>query len=133
MVGCEFVESNVTAAIFGKDGADPLIADAVFAGDVFIKNNDPNPHKKTEFISAYDIQEGIQVKSVTELENFVKKFNANHQIWDLANSITISKSQLDNVRRAVSGIYAMQMTRNVHDIFVEPVFILELKKFLEML
>ncbi len=123
----------IADAIFGEAGADPLIADSVFAGDAFIKNNDPNPHPKTEFISAYDIKKGIQIKSVNELENFVEKFNANHQIWDLSSSITISKSQIDNVRRAVSGIYAMQMTRNVHDIFVEPVFILELKKFLEML
>lgn len=122
--------------IFGKEGADPLIADSVFAGDSFLLYGDARSHNKTEFISAYDIQKGLQINTVDELKVFAQRFNDNHFIWDNAHGINIDDLQLNNVRLAVLGEYAKQQQRGrvaAKEIFVEPIFILELKKFMEML
>ena len=126
-----FDAHKIARELFGDKGDDLLIADSVFAGDNFILSN--KTHQKTEFISAYDIKDGIRIQNVNELQNFVKKFNANQYIWGRKYRIKISDEQLARISRAILGVYSQQVGRDVNDIFVEPVFILELKKFMEML
>lgn len=123
---------TIANALFGDDGADPLIASSLFAGDAFISED--TEHKKTDFISAYDINKGVKLERVDELNEFLTKFNdRHHQIRADGNRISIDDDQQANVSRAVSGVYANQIGLPEQDIFVEPVFILELKKFVEML
>ena len=123
---------TIADALFGDDGADSLIASSLFAGDAFISKN--IEHKKTDFISAYDINKGVKVNRVDELNNFLAKFNdRHHQIRADGNRISIDEDQQSDVSRSVSGVYANQIGIPENDIFVEPVFILELKKFVEML
>ena len=53
-----FNPTQIAQSLFGEEnGANVLIANSVFAGDSFKKNNEK--HSKTEFISAYDVSEGI--------------------------------------------------------------------------
>ena len=132
--GATFFDPDAIAeALHGEDGKnDPLIADSVFAGDTFILNY--KPHDKTNFISAYDIgKNGISIELADELKNLAQKFNSNRAIWDRGNPIDASESILANVSLAVYGFYASQFGQKPEDISVEPVFILELKKFMEML
>ena len=127
-----FDPHQIAVSLFGANGHDPLIANSVFAGDVFVLGNEVR--KKSEFISAYDIQQGVRIRDVNELKTFTEKFNANYNdIWRDSQRIEISDNQMAGVSRAVLGVYANQMGRPPRDIFVEPVFILELKKFMEML
>lgn len=115
---------QIAKDIFGeKKGKDPLIANSVLAGDNFRVGD--QPFKKTEFISAYEISKGIWISNVNELRTFTEKFNENTNIW--AQRINISDQQFARVTRTVQGAYASQVTRNPANIFVEPVFILEMK------
>ena len=128
-----FDAHQIAVALFGQDGGDPLIANSLFAGGAFISDNEF--HKRfPEFISAYDIQQGLGIENVNELKTFTKKFNANyHTTWRDSHIINISDDQLAGISLAVLGVYANQVGCLPQDIFVEPVFILELKKFMEML
>lgn len=116
--------------LFGEEeGQDLLIANSVFAGDDFIIKGEPR--KKTEFISAYDIKEGIRIKKVDELRSFTEKFNKNQYIW--GGKIDISDRQFARVAKTVQGSYAQQVGNDPQNIFVEPVFILELKGIMALL
>lgn len=119
-----FNQHQIAMDIFGeKKGKDPLIASSVFAGDNFIVGDQLS--KKTEFISAYEIAKGVSIRNVDELRTFTKKFNESPNIW--AQRINISDQQFARVTRTVQGAYASQVARDSQDIFVEPVFILEMK------
>ena len=117
-------QRQIATDIFGEEkGRDPLIANSVFAGDNFIVGSQLS--KKTEFISAYEIAEGVSIRNVDELRTFTTKFNESPNIW--AQRINISDQQFARVTRTVQGAYASQVARDPQDIFVEPVFILEMK------
>ncbi|MBR3723634.1 MAG: hypothetical protein IKN12_12880, partial [Selenomonadaceae bacterium] len=116
--------------LFGKKaGQDLIIANSVFSGDKFILEG--NPMEKTDFISAYDIEKGIGVTNVDELRAFAEAFNENQYVW--GQKINISNSQYAGVTKAVEGTYAQQVGMNPNDIFVEPVFILALKGYMDMI
>ena len=116
--------------LFGEEsGKDLLIANSVFAGDDFIIQGESR--KKMEFISAYDVQKGISIRKANELRAFTKLFNENQYIW--GDSIEINDQQFAKVARAVQGAYGQQVAiKDPKKIFVEPVFILEMKGFMEM-
>lgn len=119
-------------AIFGENlGNDPLMASAVLAGDKF-KAQDKE-HPKTDFISAYDISRGIRIDRIDELGIFTEKFNASPYIWSKKQRIKIDQSQLARVYKKVKGAYTDRKGHDPDEIFVEPIFILELKKFMEIL
>lgn len=122
-------QRQIATDIFGEEkGRDPLIANSVFAGDNFIVGSQlskKTEFKKTEFISAYEIAEGVSIRNVDELRTFTTKFNKSPNIW--AQGINISDQQFARVTRTVQGAYASQVARAPQDIFVEPVFILEMK------
>ena len=128
----DFFDADAIALkIHGSNGTDPIIADSVFAGDNFIFND--KEQDKTGFISAYEIKKGISIESAKELKILADKFNSHRCIWDRGNRIDTSNDILANVALAVYGFYAQQFGIGAANISVEPVFILELKKFLEML
>lgn len=119
-----FNQHQIAIDLFGENrGRDPLIANSVFAGDNFIIGDKLS--KKTEFISAYEIAEGIRIRNVDELRAFTEKFNKSPNIWD--QRINISDQQFAKITKTVQGAYANQVGRAPQDIFVEPVFILEMK------
>ena len=132
-----FDKDTIAMEMFGKDGADQLIANSVFAGDAFFlgKKSEDNLHHKTEYISARDIKKGVSLANpeAMELCLFADKFKACHPVWNERNPLTMSDGQLSNVAKQVRGIFISQMKKSALDIFVEPIFILELKKFMEML
>lgn len=130
-----FDKDAIAEAMFGKEGIDLLIANSVFAGDAFYlgRRSEDNLHQKTEYISAKDIKgDGVSLAGL-ELSSFVNKFNACRYIWNPRNPLTITDAQLKDVKRKVDGIFITQRKQIVMDIFVEPIFILELKKYMEML
>lgn len=130
-----FDENKIAKELFGIKGKDLLIANSMFAGDAFFL-----PHEgvwelkeKTEFISAYEISEGIRLQNVKELQRFAEVFNENSHIWGADQPISFSDKELAKVAKAVLGSYAAQTGCKPTGISVEPIFILELKKFMEML
>lgn len=114
--------------LFGKQ-YDPQIANAVYAGAQYTK--DGKQEAGGTFISAEDIQKGLNVTSVDELKDFIKVFNGNNHTW--ANGIKISADQLQRVQKNVNGYYVAEKGKPIKKIFVEPVFIMELKKAMEVL
>lgn len=122
-------QRQIAMDVFGEaKGRDPLISNSVLAGDNFIAGS--QLFKKTEFISAYEIAEGISIKDVNELRTFTKKFNESPNIW--AQRININDQQFARVTKTVQGFYASQVARDPQDIFVEPVFILEMKGIMSL-
>ncbi len=127
--GSFFNALQIAQDLFGRaNGQDVLIANSVFAGDDFAVNDEPR--KKSEFISAYDIEEGISIQNVGEFRAFTNKFNANQYIW--GEHIDINNRDFARVLRSVQGAYSAQRGNDPHKIFVEPIFILELKGFMEL-
>ena len=64
--------------LFGKDkGRDILIANSMFAGDKFILKGET--HENTDFISAYDVADGIHVKKIDELKSFIRDFKSGNR------------------------------------------------------
>lgn len=128
-----FDEPQIAEKLFGKNGKDPLVANAVFAGENFLLQNEPK--EKTEFISAYDVQKGISIqpRQKLELQNFAEIFNDNPFVWNKANPVRMDNGKVANLGKIILGQYAAQKGQKLSNIFVEPMFILELKKFLEMI
>ncbi len=123
-----FNEEELMEKLFGKQ-YDPQIANAVYAGAQYTK--DGKQEAGGTFISAEDIQKGLNVTSVDELKDFIKVFNGNNHTW--ANGIKISADQLQRVQKNVNGYYVAEKGKPIKKIFVEPVFIMELKKAMEVL
>ena len=127
--GTFFNALKIAQDLFGAvDGKDVLIANSVFAGDDFAVQGELR--KKAEFISAYDIEEGISIQNVGEFRAFTRKFNANQFIW--GEHIDINNRDFAKVLKSVQGAYSAQRGNDPHKIFVEPIFILELKGFMEL-
>lgn len=123
-----FDATKIATDLFGDDGLDPLIANSMFAGDKFV--SEEKKHEKLTFISAYHISKGVDIDSADELAAFADKFNSKkHTIW--GKKILIDTSVLTNTAFAVDNVFLNQTGLDPDDIFVEPIFILELKKFLE--
>lgn len=124
-----FDADAIASSLFGTDGQDPLIANSVLAGDAFT-TFEGQQRSKTDFISAYDIVRGISVEHANELRAFTNAFNQNRYIW---NRVIISDEEFEHVAQIVDGDYSRHVSDDpgsAQNIFVEPVFILELKGFL---
>lgn len=121
-------ELHQARSLFGeKQGKDLLIANSMFAGDEYILQGET--HSKKDFISAYDVADGIRIKKVDELRSFTEKFNENQHIW--GEKISISDRQFADAGRFIQGVYAQETGNKPQKIFVEPVFILGLKGLLK--
>ncbi len=117
-------------------------SDALFAGAEFSMNN--QQFSATSFISAEDISQGVSVKSAEEFGNFLDMFNQSPDLWADGliydgnslrekRSAKIKQNMLRDISRQAYGFYLDQIGQPVGNIFVEPVFIVELKRCLEML
>ena len=123
-----FDAAKIATDLFGDDGLDPLIANSMYAGDKFACEE--KSHEKSTFISAYHVSKGVGIDSADELAVFAEKFNnKKHTIW--GKKMGIDTNALTNTALAVDNIFLGQTGVDPDDIFVEPIFILELKKFLE--
>lgn len=116
--------------------------DALFAGAEFSMNN--QRLHATSFISAEDISQGISVNSAEEFGKFIDLFNNSPDLWADGliyqgsslrekKSAKVKQSMLRDIARQADGFYVDQIGQPVGNIFVEPVFIVELKRCLEML
>ena len=125
--GAFFNQQKIAADLFEGAGKDLLIANSVFAGDAFTLRDGSSP-KTDSFISAYDVSTGIKIDKIGELRNFMKQFNNSANIW--GGQISISNQEFTTIGKKVQGAYAHQTGNKPENIFVEPIFILELKNFL---
>ncbi|MBR1420573.1 MAG: hypothetical protein IJ575_05920 [Selenomonadaceae bacterium] len=120
-------DERQSAMLFGSN-ADFYTANSVLAGESCVVGK-----KKVEpddFISAREISEGIVAsKSLTNFDAFVKAFNADRSIW--FDGIIFDEESRIELYRRVNGYYISERGKDLKQIFVEPIFILTLKKFLE--
>ncbi len=124
-----FDEALQTETLFGEKGRDEFIAASQFAGDIYVVQGET--HEANEFISAYDIAKGIEVENVAALQAFIDKFNENRHIW--FEGIEMDEGRYQEVARKVRSYYVNQMGLEPKKVFVEPVFIMEMKECMEML
>ena len=124
-----FDEKRQREELFGEEGKDEYIATAQLAGDTFaVKGED---HKDTDFISAYDIVKGVEVENARAMEKFLTMFKENQHIW--FEGFCPDESQYHDLASKVKSHYVEQLGMDPKKVFVEPVFILEMKKYMEML
>ena len=86
---------------------------------------------KETFISAYDITKGINVEQLTELDAFMEAFNKDNHIW--GEGIDLTEDLKHDILKRVNSYYVAEKDKDIKKIFVEPVFIIGLKKTMEML
>ena len=122
-----FNERKQTQALFGEGKLDEYIAASVCAGDAYAK--DGVPQAPTSFISAYDISDGLQVTELPVLRRFLETFDANHHIWGEGTSL--ADDMLADIEKRVSSYYVAEKGKDIKKIYVEPVFVMGLKKMME--
>lgn len=124
-----FDEGRQTEELFGEVGRDEFIAASQISGDTYAVKGESR--KALDFMSAYDIAKGIEVENVAALEKFLEEFNQNRYIW--SEGIKFDEGKLHDIARHVKSHYVNQLGLEPKKVFVEPVFILEMKECMEML
>ena len=113
------------AEIFGER----FSLNSLFAGAEFSKGEES--FSAEDFITAQDISEGINITSLDEFSNFVRKFNEFKKgLW--SNGISFDEDMAEEIIYQAEGSYVENKDCAPDEIFVEPVFIAELKNFMEM-
>lgn len=124
-----FDEEAMQKELFGNT-EDEYILSSVLAGSDF-KLKDVEKSEE-DFISARDIAKGIKVDKVDDLTAFVDTFNSSRKsVW--LNGIKLTDQQKDEVKKRVTSYYVGEIGKDIKEIHVEPVFIVILKKMMEML
>lgn len=123
-----FNEERQLTSLFG-DKLDEYMAGAMLAGNEYSFSGEEK--SGNEFISAKDISQGITVESLDEVKQFIDCFNEDKNIW--FDGLDISDDQLDTLRKKVNSFYVNEIGREPKQIVVEPVFIVAMKKLMEML
>ena len=124
-----FNEEKMYQKIFGET-EDEYVLNSVLSGAGF-KISDTVKSDR-DFVSAKDISAGIAIDDVNELDNFVKTFNENRKsIW--LNGIKIDDVQRNEIKKRINSYYVSEKGKKVKEIHVEPIFIIGLKKLMEML
>ena len=124
-----FDEERQIEALFGKAGEDEFIAASQLSGDSFSVKGEA--HGSHDFMSAYDIAQGVEVEQVGSLEKFLEEFNKNRHIW--FEGVNLDEDKYHDIARRVKSHYVSQLGMEPKKVFVEPVFILEMKECMEML
>ena len=124
-----FDEERQVEDLFGEDGRDEYIAASQLAGDTFAVKGETRNNQ--DFISAYDIANGVEVENVEALEKFLNEFNKNRYIW--FEGVSLDEGRFHDIARHVKSHYVNQLGMEPKKVFVEPVFILEMKECMEML
>ena len=124
-----FDEERQVEELFGEAGKDEYIAAAQISGDCFVVKGEA--HESHDFMSAYDIANGVEIENVEALENFLEEFNKNRHIW--FEGVNFDEDKYHDIARRVKSHYVNQLGMEPKKVFVEPVFILEMKECMEML
>ena len=118
------IEEDLTE-IFGERYSP----NAVLAGAEFSKADKNLPAE--DFITASDVSEGIKISSLDEFSNFVRKFNEFKKgLW--SNGVLFDENTAEEIIYRTEGSYIEHIDGDPDEIFVEPIFIVELKNFMEM-
>ena len=123
-----FDEKRQAESLFGR-GADEYVSSSMLAGETYQKDGESQP--KESFISAYDISKGLTVETMDETKAFLDAFNHNSHKW--SDEVVISEDGWRTIQRQVNGYYVSEKGKEIKKIFVEPVFIVSMKKMLEVL
>ena len=128
-----FDEDDIKLTMFGKN-ADNYIANSLLAGAEFKKTSElagHTNHQSSEFISVYDIHDGININSVDEFIKFIKIFNQSQKLW--LEGIPFDDEAANYLIRQANSFYVSEKGKDVKRIFLEPIFIVELKQFMSIL
>lgn len=121
-------EQRQTKELFGQS-VDEFTAASVVAGDACVISGED--WDKFALISAQDISSGLRIESMEELSHFLELFNQQPHIW--SDGIDVNDDQMQDVCKLVNSYYVSEKDKDLKKIFVEPVFVMELKKLMEML
>ena len=124
-----FDEEKINRAIFQQDAKDEYICNSVLAGAEFFEGDEKMP--PSSFISAHEISKGIRITDVEEFKKFVECFNAAPKLW--LDGIPFSDEIAEEVIKNAKSFYAAYTGEEKKKIFVESVFMVELKCLMEML
>ena len=122
-----FDQERINEELFGEDSED-YIYNSVLAGAEFSQSDKVFP--ADAFISANDVSEGINVTSFEVFERFMQDFNAAANLW--ADGVDFDEESAEEIIKDTNGFYVANMGVDVKKIFLEPVFIIELKRLMEM-
>ena len=124
-----FDEEKINHAIFKEKANDPYVCNGVLAGAEFLQDN--NPGTPSSFINAYELNKRVRVNELEEFKKFIVCFNEAPQLW--SEGIPFDEEAAEELLRDVNSFYAAFENVPLKKIRVEPVFIRELKKLMEML
>ncbi|MBR4696740.1 MAG: hypothetical protein IKO94_11745, partial [Selenomonadaceae bacterium] len=114
--------------LFGTSVDDDVTASVIAGEACSIRDENRDAHT---IISARDISDGVHVKHLKELDHFLTLFNQARHLWSAG--IDISEDDRYDIRKLVSSYYVSEKGKDSKKIFVEPIFIIALKKLMERL
>lgn len=123
-----FDENEFYWQLFGEE-QDDYQRESVYSGELFVLND--RDKAKNTFLTAMDISDGVKIRNTFELERFLDIFNGNRNIW--FDNIDVTKELFEEIKALVNAYYVSQKGKDAKQIFTEPVFIIELKKLMEMI
>ncbi len=123
-----FDEERQARELFGTSVDDDAIASVIAGEACSIRNEKRDAHA---MMSARDISDGVHVKHLKELDHFLTLFNQARHLWSAG--IDISEDDRYDIRKLVNSYYVSETGKDSTKIFVEPIFIIALKKLMERL
>ena len=124
-----FDEEKINRDLFQEKAKDEFICNSVLAGGEFFEGK--RTMDALTFISVHDVSAGINIQSLVEFTNFIQSFNDASKLW--ADGIPLDDEAADDLIRNVNSLYVSWKGESEKTIFLEPVFIVELKALMEML
>lgn len=123
-----FDEDRINRELFKEYANDEYICNSVLAGAECMANSEN--FSPSNSISAYDIRKGLRITAITEFEKFIASFNSAPKLW--SDKIPFDEEAADSLIKTANSFYAALKGADLKKIFVEPVFIVELRCFMEM-
>ena len=122
-----FNEKRQLEEMFGRK-VDKYIANSILSGEEYKVADELK--EKNSFISAGEISEGITSVNSNELKKVIEIFNDEQRVW--ADGIEFTENMERDIKKSLNSEYVSQKGKEKKEIFVEPVFVMEVKKFMEM-
>lgn len=124
-----FDEDKIHQDLFNENANDEFICNSVLAGGEFFEGK--RKMDAFTFISVHNISAGISIKSLSEFTRFIKCFNSATKLW--ADGIPFDDEAADELIRDTNSLFVAAKGEPEKKIFLEPVFIVELKALMEIL
>lgn len=121
-----FEADRINRDLFGDN---PEFYGAILAGAEFIQGKENVD--ASNFMTVNDVAQGINVRSLEEFIKFIDCFNSAEGLW--SERIELDKASAEEIIRETDGLYVSLTGADPASIFLEPVFIVELKNLVEML